>query len=137
MPGDVHFCHCHGILPLCCAVIIWGRRGCVCPVINVFHNEIAALPMSMNGLRSTGECVFRFSFQVNKQSVASSLVDVNLFVGPYSYFILVRRVINDIPCCWLFAVFGACAGFFCQWVVWSSSLLGCPCPVAIPLCPRP
>ena len=82
MPGDVHFFHCHGILPLCCAVIIWECRGCVCPVINVFHNEIAALPMSVNGLRSAGECVFVFSFQVNKLPAASSSVDVNPVVGP-------------------------------------------------------
>jgi hypothetical protein len=82
MPGDVHFFRCHGILPLWCAVIIWGRCGCVCPVINVFHNEIATLPMSMNGLCSAGECVFIFSFQVNKLPSASSLVDLNPFVGP-------------------------------------------------------
>ena len=43
---------------------------------------IAALSMSMNGLHSTGECVFRFSFQVNKLPAALSLVDVNPFVGP-------------------------------------------------------
>ena len=134
MPGDVHFFRCHGILPLWCAVIIWGRCGCVCPVINVFHNEIATLPMSMNGLCSAGECVFIFSFQVNKLPSASSSVDLNPFVGPCEYFILVR-VINDIPCCWLFAMFGACARGFCQWVVLLLSSLGCLCPVAIPFHP--
>ena len=82
MPSDVHFFHCPSILPLWCAVIVWECRGCVCPVINVFHNKIAVLPMSVNGLRSAGECVFVFSFQVNKLPVASSLVDVNPFVGP-------------------------------------------------------
>jgi hypothetical protein len=82
VPGVVHFFHCPGILPLGCTVVVWECRGCVCPVINVFHNEVATLPMSANGLRSAGECVFILSFQVNKLPAASSLVDLNLFIGP-------------------------------------------------------
>ena len=82
VPGDVHFFHCPGILPLGCTVIVWEGRGCVCPVINVFHNEVAALPMSANWLCSAGECVFIFSFRVNKLPAASSSVDLNPFVGP-------------------------------------------------------
>jgi hypothetical protein len=38
--------------------------------------------MSVNGLRSAGECVFVFSFQVNKLPAASSSIDVNPVVGP-------------------------------------------------------
>ena len=67
-------------------------------MIEVFHNEIAALPVSFDGLRISRECVFIFSFQVNKLPAASATVDPNPFVSPCEYLILVR-VINDIPCC--------------------------------------
>ena len=81
-------------------------------MINVFHNEIAALPMSANGLRTEGECIYAFSFQINKLPVASSSIDVNPCIGPCEYFIL-GGVINNSPYCWLFAMFGACARGFC------------------------
>jgi hypothetical protein len=111
MPIDFHFCHCSGIWPLWYTVMRWECRGCVSPVINVFHNEIATLPMSANGFCSAGECVFMFSLQVNKLPAASSSIDVNPCVGPCEYFVL-GWVIYYIPCCWLFSMLEACARGF-------------------------
>ena len=80
-------------------------------MINVLHYEVAALPMSVNGLCIAGECVFVFSSQVNKLPSSSLSVDANLLVGPCQYFIFVG-VIDEISCCGLFAEFGARARRF-------------------------
>ena len=133
MPFDVDCLHFQVVfvrfsLPLGFAVSIWDCHGCVCPVIEVFHNERAALPMSVDGLRMSRECIVIFAFKVNKLPAASPSVDPNPFVGPCEYFIPMR-VINDIPCCWCFAMFGSCSGGFCQWVSLSSC---CSCLFAIP-----
>jgi hypothetical protein len=90
--------------PLGYAMSVWEDPWYICPVIEVFHNERAALPMSVNGVRISRECVFIFSFQVNKLPVAALLVDLNPIVSPFEYFILVR-VINYIPCVGSFAIF--------------------------------
>ena len=69
-----------------CAVSIWDSRGCIfCPVIEVVHNERAAMPLSLKGLCMSREYVVIF-FRGNKP-----------FVGPCEYFISVR-VVDVFPC---------------------------------------
>jgi hypothetical protein len=90
-------------------------------VIKVFHNEIAALPMSFDGLLILRECAFIFAFQVNKllAALVVIMVDPNPFVSPCEHFILFRIII-EIPCCRCcrcFAMICSCSRGFCQWVV--------------------
>ena len=102
------------------------------------YNERASVPVSVDRLRMSRECVFYFTFLIDKLPVTSPSVDPDPSMCPCEHFIPLG-IIDDVPCCCCFSVFGSCAGGFPQWVSSSSSSssLCCCCPFAVPFRPRP
>ena len=85
-------------------------------MVDRVHCEAAALPVAFDGLGMTWECVFTFWFLVYILPSTASSVDLNTSLCPCEDLILLS-IINHIPLCGVFAIFGSLARRFCQGVV--------------------